>query len=114
MSIYGVSGNAPLPGPSSAWPSRSSNVSTQFRGRRAPEPNSEQPERPYAAIRTVRARLTPQELQVAQLVATGASTKSVAAQLYVSPRTVDSHLRQVFTKLGIASRAALRDVDLTG
>jgi DNA-binding CsgD family transcriptional regulator len=60
------------------------------------------------------ARLTPQELQVAQLVATGASTKSVAAQLYISPRTVDSHLRQVFTKLGIASRAALRDVDLTG
>jgi DNA-binding NarL/FixJ family response regulator len=60
------------------------------------------------------ARLTPQELQVAQLVATGASTKSVAAQLYISLRTVDSHLRQVFTKLGIASRAALRDVDLTG
>lgn len=59
-------------------------------------------------------RLTPQELQVAQLVATGASTKAVAAQLYLSPRTVDSHLRQVFTKLGISSRAALRDVDLTG
>jgi DNA-binding CsgD family transcriptional regulator len=52
------------------------------------------------------ARSTPQELQVAQLVATGASTKSVAAQLYLSPRTVDSHLRQIFTKLGIASRRA--------
>ncbi len=60
------------------------------------------------------ARSTPQELQVAQLVATGASTKSVAAQLYSSPRTVDSHLRQIFTKLGIASRAPLRDTDLTG
>jgi DNA-binding NarL/FixJ family response regulator len=59
-------------------------------------------------------RLTPQELQVAQLVATGASTKSVAAQLYLSPRTVDSHLRQIFSKLGISSRAALRDVDLAG
>jgi DNA-binding CsgD family transcriptional regulator len=59
-------------------------------------------------------RLTPQELQVAQLVATGASTKTVAAQLYLSPRTVDSHLRQIFTKLGISSRAALRDVDLAG
>jgi DNA-binding CsgD family transcriptional regulator len=55
------------------------------------------------------ARLTPQELQVAQLVATGASTKTVAAQLYLSPRTVDAHLRQIFTKLGISSRAALRD-----
>jgi DNA-binding CsgD family transcriptional regulator len=59
-------------------------------------------------------RLTPQELQVAQLVATGASTKRVAAQLYLSPRTVDSHLRQIFIKLGISSRAELRDVDLTG
>jgi DNA-binding CsgD family transcriptional regulator len=59
-------------------------------------------------------RLTPQELQVAQLVATGASTKTVAAQLYLSPRTVDSHLRQIFSKLGISSRAALRDFDLAG
>lgn len=58
-------------------------------------------------------RLTPQELQVAQLVATGASTKTVAAQLYLSPRTVDSHLRQVFTKLGISSRGELRNADLT-
>jgi DNA-binding CsgD family transcriptional regulator len=47
-------------------------------------------------------------------VATGASTKRVAAQLYLSPRTVDSHLRQIFTKLGISSLAELRDVDLTG
>ncbi len=59
-------------------------------------------------------RLTPQELQVAQLVATGASTKKVAAQLYLSPRTVDAHLRQIFTKLGISSRAEIRDLDLTG
>ena len=47
-------------------------------------------------------------------MATGASTKTVAAQLYLSPRTVDSHLRQIFSKLGISSRAALRDVDLAG
>ena len=60
------------------------------------------------------ARLTPQELQVAQLVATGASTKKAAAQLYLSPRTVDSHLRQIFTKMGISSRAEIRDIDLTG
>jgi DNA-binding CsgD family transcriptional regulator len=59
-------------------------------------------------------RLTPQELQVAELVATGASTKKVAAQLYLSPRTVDSHLRQIFTKFGISSRAEIRDIDLTG
>jgi DNA-binding NarL/FixJ family response regulator len=59
-------------------------------------------------------RLTPQELQVAQLVATGASTKTVAAELYLRPRTVDSHLRQVFTKLAISYRRELRNIDLTG
>ena len=42
------------------------------------------------------------------------STKNVAAQLYLSTRTVASHLRQVFTKLGISSRAEIRDVNLTG
>lgn len=59
------------------------------------------------------ARLTPQELQVAQLVATGISTKAVAAQLFLSPRTIDSHLRQIFVKLGVSSRAALHNLDLT-
>ncbi|MGY1682339.1 AAA family ATPase [Geodermatophilus sp. SYSU D01176] len=50
-------------------------------------------------------RLTPQELQVARFVATGLPTRAVAAQLFLSPRTVDFHLRNVFTKLGISSRA---------
>ncbi|WP_147332054.1 helix-turn-helix transcriptional regulator [Geodermatophilus marinus] len=52
-------------------------------------------------------RLTPQELQVARFVATGLPTRAVAAQLFLSPRTVDFHLRNVFTKLGISSRAEL-------
>jgi DNA-binding CsgD family transcriptional regulator len=63
-------------------------------------------------------RLTPQELQVARIVAAGATNKQVAAQLYLSPRTIDFHLRNVFAKLGITSRfqlAALRaDVLDTG
>jgi DNA-binding CsgD family transcriptional regulator len=52
-------------------------------------------------------KLTAQELQVAKLVSQGLSNRVVAAQLFVSPRTVDFHLRNVFTKLGISSRGQL-------
>jgi DNA-binding CsgD family transcriptional regulator len=56
------------------------------------------------------AQLTPQELQVAQLAAEGLSNKEIAARLYLSNRTVGTHLYRLFPKLGIASRAELRDV----
>ena len=58
--------------------------------------------------------LTPQERQIARLVATGMSSKEAAAQLFLSPRTVDYHLRKIFAKTGIASRTQLRDLDLAG
>jgi DNA-binding CsgD family transcriptional regulator len=51
--------------------------------------------------------LTAQERNVTALVRRGLSTKDVAAQLFVSPRTVDFHLRNVFSKLGVTSRAEL-------
>jgi DNA-binding CsgD family transcriptional regulator len=57
-------------------------------------------------------RLTPTELQVARLVAQGLATRDVATRLFVSPRTVDFHLRNVFAKLGVTSRAALAHVPL--
>jgi DNA-binding NarL/FixJ family response regulator len=55
------------------------------------------------------AELTPQELQVAQLAAEGLSNKEIAERLYLSNRTVGTHLYRLFPKLGIASRAELRD-----
>ncbi|MGH3471404.1 MAG: ATP-binding protein [Nocardioidaceae bacterium] len=53
------------------------------------------------------ASLTPQELQVSLLLADGRTTREAAAALFLSPKTVEYHLRKVYTKLGIRSRADL-------
>jgi DNA-binding CsgD family transcriptional regulator len=57
-------------------------------------------------------KLTPMELKVAQLVSSGLSNKDVAAQCWVSPRTVAFHLRNVFAKAGITSRGELAQLQL--
>lgn len=58
-----------------------------------------------------RITLTPQEREIASLAAGGLSNKQIGAQLYLSPRTVGSHLYRLFPKLGITSRAALAGQD---
>jgi DNA-binding CsgD family transcriptional regulator len=58
--------------------------------------------------------LTAQELQIARLVAEGLSNREVAAHLFLSPRTIDFHLRNIFRKLGISSRMQLVQFDLGG
>ncbi|MGR6964374.1 ATP-binding protein [Geodermatophilus sp. URMC 61] len=64
----------------------------------------DQPHRP--------AELTTQEQQVVRLVRQGLPNREVAAQLFLSPRTVDYHLRNVFTKLGITNRTELATLPL--
>jgi DNA-binding CsgD family transcriptional regulator len=57
--------------------------------------------------RTGLPRLTPQELQVVRLAARGLSNRDIAAQLFLSPRTVGYHLYKAYPKLGITSRSQL-------
>ncbi len=51
--------------------------------------------------------LTPTERQVVQLVSEGLANNDIATRLFVSPRTVQSHLTHVYTKLGLTSRVQL-------
>ncbi len=64
-------------------------------------------ERSRRRVASTRDELTPQELTVARLVAQGLANKEVAAQLFLSTNTIETHLRHVFQKLGVRSRTEL-------
>ncbi|MBD3141399.1 helix-turn-helix transcriptional regulator [Microbispora bryophytorum] len=68
---------------------------------------------PGTPARGILAELTPQELQIVRLAAQDLSNKDIAAQLFLSPRTVGYHLYKAYPKLGVASRGELATLDLT-
>ena len=64
-------------------------------------------ERARRRLPSTRDELTAQELQVALVVAEGATNREAAAQLFVSPKTIETHLSHIYRKLGVRSRTEL-------
>jgi DNA-binding CsgD family transcriptional regulator len=65
---------------------------------------------PGLATGEVSERLTRRELEIAGLAAAGASSREIAARLVLSVRTVDNHLQNVYSKLGVTSREELAEI----
>jgi ATP/maltotriose-dependent transcriptional regulator MalT len=77
---------------------------------RASQKLAESGQRAEPQTRYTWAKLSPQELQIAQLAAEGLSNRDIGERLYLSHRTVGSHLNRVYPKLGVHTRVELRAV----
>jgi DNA-binding NarL/FixJ family response regulator len=84
--------------------------SDAFRGARWRGGNCGRGERSRRRVPEARDELTAQELQIAQLAAEGLSNREIGQQLFLSHRTVSTHLYRLFPKLGITSRGELSAV----
>ena len=60
-------------------------------------------------MRATMDELTPQELQISRMPASGLSNRDIVEQPYLSHRTIGVHLYRIFSKLGVTSRGQLRD-----
>lgn len=67
---------------------------------------------PDQSAATAAGQLTPQELQVVRRAARGMSSREIAAELFLSPRTVGYHLYDAYPKLGVRRRGDLAHLDL--
>ena len=70
---------------------------------------AERRESPPPAAAHLDELMTAQQREIAELAAAGLTNKEISARLFLSARTVGNHLYQIFPKLGVTSRAALRD-----
>ncbi|ONI76270.1 LuxR family transcriptional regulator [Actinosynnema sp. ALI-1.44] len=86
----------------STWEARATSELTALGERPTLEPMADDPLR----------RLTPQEVQVVRLAATGLSNKEIGAQLFLSPRTIGHHLYRAYPKLGVTRRIELAQLGL--
>jgi DNA-binding CsgD family transcriptional regulator len=80
-----------------------------LRGARAEDPVT-----PALQAIEFRARLTPSEREAALLAISGHSNKDIAAQLFLSSRTIENRLQRVYEKLGISGRSELADALTSG
>ncbi|WP_433247803.1 helix-turn-helix transcriptional regulator [Streptosporangium sp. CA-135522] len=88
-------------------------TATPWAGRARAELGATGSAAPAAPAPGLLARLTPQELQIVRLAARGLSNRDIAAQLFLSPRTVGYHLYKAYPKLGVASRGELGTITLS-